>query len=192
MSGTAGTVALVNGTTALTCSRLRGLPTRVGRPRRLRRRGHQRAAPRAGRDQHRPRSSAPTRPTPTTTALTSPPAPPRPAPPTPACGGGTGDGDPGPLRIHDIQDTSWLAAHDGEQVTNVPGIVTGIRTAGSSRGYWIQDPDPDSTRPPARACSSSPRRPGSPSATRCSCPARSGTSIRCRAATPSRRRRTSR
>ena len=40
-------------------------------------------------------------------------------------GGGTGDGEPGPLRIHDIQDSSWLAAHNGEQVTNVPGIVTG-------------------------------------------------------------------
>ena len=60
-------------------------------------------------------------------------------------GGGTGDGDPGPLRIHDIQDSSWLAAHNGEQVTNVPGVVTGIRTTGSSRGYWIQDPDPDSS-----------------------------------------------
>ena len=60
-------------------------------------------------------------------------------------GGGTGEGDPGPLRIHDIQDSSWLAAHNGEQVTNVPGIVTAIRTAGSSRGYWIQDPDPDSS-----------------------------------------------
>ena len=49
-------------------------------------------------------------------------------------GGDTGEGDPGPLRIHDIQDSSWLAAHNGEQVTNVPGIVTGIRTTGSSRG----------------------------------------------------------
>src|SRR3954452_15521681 len=64
---------------------------------------------------------------------------------TNAGGGGTGEGDPGPLRIHDIQDSSWLAAHNGEQVTNVPGIVTAIRTAGSSRGYWIQDPDPDSS-----------------------------------------------
>ena len=60
-------------------------------------------------------------------------------------GGGTGDGEPGPLRIHDIQGSSWLAAHNGEQVTNVPGIVTGVRPTGSSRGYWIQDPDPDSS-----------------------------------------------
>ena len=26
----------------------------------------------------------------------------------------------------------------------MPGIVTGVRSAGSSKGYWIQDPDPDS------------------------------------------------
>ena len=28
-------------------------------------------------------------------------------------------------------------------MTNVPGIVTGVRAAGSSKGYWLQDPDPD-------------------------------------------------
>jgi len=63
-------------------------------------------------------------------------------------GGGddTGDGEPGPLRIHDIQDSRWLAAHNGEKVTNVPGIVTGVRTrSGSSRGFWIQDPEPDAS-----------------------------------------------
>jgi predicted extracellular nuclease len=60
-------------------------------------------------------------------------------------GGGTGEGEPGPLRIHDIQDSSWLAAHNGEQVTNVPGVVTGVRANGSSKGYWIQDPAPDSS-----------------------------------------------
>jgi uncharacterized protein len=60
-------------------------------------------------------------------------------------GGGTGEGEPGPLRIHDIQDSSWLAAHNNEQVTNVPGIVTAIRSAGSTRGYWIQDPTADSS-----------------------------------------------
>ena len=57
-------------------------------------------------------------------------------------GGGTGDGDPGPLRIHDIQDSSWLAAHNGEQVTNVPGIVTGIRTSGQQPR--LLDPGPRS------------------------------------------------
>jgi predicted extracellular nuclease len=59
-----------------------------------------------------------------------------------ATGGGTGTGDPGPLRIHDIQGTSFISPHDSEAVTNVPGIVTGIRTSGS-KGFWIQDPTPD-------------------------------------------------
>ncbi|MFB9834837.1 lamin tail domain-containing protein [Actinoallomurus acaciae] len=57
--------------------------------------------------------------------------------------GGGGGGEPGPLRIHDIQGASWISPHDDEQVTNVPGVVTAIRTSGSSRGYWIQDPTPD-------------------------------------------------
>jgi predicted extracellular nuclease len=57
--------------------------------------------------------------------------------------GGGGGGEPGPLRIHDIQGAGWVSPHDNEHVTNVPGIVTAIRTAGSSRGYWIQDPTPD-------------------------------------------------
>lgn len=50
---------------------------------------------------------------------------------------------PGPLRIHDIQSDTWLSPQNGKQVTNVPGIVTALRTSGS-KGYWIQDPAPDS------------------------------------------------
>ena len=50
---------------------------------------------------------------------------------------------PGPLRIHDIQGDSWLSPQARKAVTNVPGVVTGVRTSGS-RGFWIQDPDPDS------------------------------------------------
>ncbi len=70
------------------------------------------------------------------------------AAPTPAAanagsGGGGGGGEPGPLRIHDIQGGGWKTSHDGDQVTNVPGIVTAIRSAGS-KGYWIQDPTADS------------------------------------------------
>jgi uncharacterized protein len=71
--------------------------------------------------------------------------------PTPgaALGGGNGGGGtnppptPGPLRIHDIQGTSWITPDNGQTVTNVPGIVTALRTSGSSKGYWIQDPNPD-------------------------------------------------
>src|SRR6185437_7869260 len=70
-------------------------------------------------------------------------AAPTPGAPT-AGGGGGGDGTPGPLAIHDIQGTRFLSPQNGNTVTNVPGIVTGVRAVGSSKGYWIQDPNPDS------------------------------------------------
>ncbi|MGZ6696486.1 MAG: lamin tail domain-containing protein, partial [Solirubrobacteraceae bacterium] len=145
MSGTAGTVAVVNGTAALTCSDsaacqaasvdLVGYGTAALNE----------TAPAAGASntdsvQRKDAADSDNNSSDFTSGA-----------PTPGAtnvgggGGGTGDGDPGPLRIHDIQDSSWLAAHNGEQVTNVPGIVTGIRATGSSRGYWIQDPDPDSS-----------------------------------------------
>jgi predicted extracellular nuclease len=67
-------------------------------------------------------------------------------------GGGTGDPSPTPtptptptpgsLRIHDIQGTSRISPQNGKTVTNVPGVVTGVRSTGS-KGYWIQDPEPD-------------------------------------------------
>ena len=67
------------------------------------------------------------------------------AAPTPGTGiAGGPPPTPGPLRIHDIQGTAWVSPDNGQPVTNVPGIVTGLRTSGSSQGYWIQDPDPDS------------------------------------------------
>jgi predicted extracellular nuclease len=59
-------------------------------------------------------------------------------------GGGGGSTTPGDTRIHDIQGTSWISPLNNQKVTDVPGIVTGIRATGSSRGYWIQDPDADS------------------------------------------------
>ncbi|HEY7430208.1 MAG TPA: endonuclease/exonuclease/phosphatase family protein [Streptosporangiaceae bacterium] len=68
------------------------------------------------------------------------------AAPTPGAansGGGGGGGQPGPLAIHDIQGTSWLSPQNGKTVTNVPGVVTGVRATGSSKGYWIQDTNPD-------------------------------------------------
>jgi len=70
------------------------------------------------------------------------------AEPTPGAptggGGGGGGGTPGPLAIHDIQGTSFVSPQNGQTVTNVPGIVTAVRAAGSGKGYWIQDPNPDS------------------------------------------------
>ncbi|MCK8432541.1 endonuclease/exonuclease/phosphatase [Streptomyces sp. D2-8] len=47
------------------------------------------------------------------------------------------------VRIHDIQGSTRMSPYAGKQVTDVAGIVTGIRTYGSSRGFWIQDPSPD-------------------------------------------------
>ncbi|MFF3753739.1 lamin tail domain-containing protein [Streptomyces sp. NPDC002018] len=70
-------------------------------------------------------------PTPTPTGPTDPTDPPTPDP------------TPGPLRIHDIQGNTRLSPHADKAVTNVPGVVTGVRSTGSSRGFWIQDPRPD-------------------------------------------------
>ncbi|GAA1003295.1 hypothetical protein STXM2123_1243 [Streptomyces sp. F-3] len=47
------------------------------------------------------------------------------------------------VRIHDIQGTTRISPYAGRQVTDVAGIVTGVRTYGSSRGFWMQDPHPD-------------------------------------------------
>ncbi|MFD1659798.1 endonuclease/exonuclease/phosphatase family protein [Streptomyces caeni] len=47
------------------------------------------------------------------------------------------------VRIHDIQGTTRLSPLAGQKVTDVAGIVTGVRAYGSSKGFWIQDPTPD-------------------------------------------------
>lgn len=47
------------------------------------------------------------------------------------------------IRIHDVQGSTRISPYAGKQVTDVAGIVTGVRTYGSSRGFWIQDPTPD-------------------------------------------------
>lgn len=47
------------------------------------------------------------------------------------------------VRIHDIQGNTRLSPYAGKQVTDVAGIVTGVRGYGSSKGFWIQDPTPD-------------------------------------------------
>jgi predicted extracellular nuclease len=62
--------------------------------------------------------------------------------PTPGGSGTSGPPQPGPLRIHDIQGAGWVSPVNGQAVTNVPGIVTAVRTSGS-KGFWIQDPTPD-------------------------------------------------
>jgi uncharacterized protein len=144
MGGAAGTVALVNTATALTCADsaacqaasvdLVGYGTAVI--------NETAAAPAASNTDSVQRKDAADS---DNNANDFAAAAPTPGATNAGGGGGTGEGEPGPLRIHDIQDSSWLAAHNGEQVTNVPGIVTGVRANGSSKGYWIQDPAPDSS-----------------------------------------------
>ncbi|WP_434451755.1 endonuclease/exonuclease/phosphatase family protein [Lentzea sp. E54] len=59
-------------------------------------------------------------------------------------GGGNPDPDPDPdptpgdKRIHDIQGVTRISPLLGQKVTNVPGVVTGTRATGD-RGFWIQD-----------------------------------------------------
>ncbi|MFG3136282.1 endonuclease/exonuclease/phosphatase family protein [Streptomyces sp. NPDC048211] len=62
--------------------------------------------------------------------------------------GGTDPGDPGDptepgtVRVHDIQGITRVSPLDGKAVTGVPGVVTAVRTTGS-KGFWIQDTAPD-------------------------------------------------
>ncbi|TDT25952.1 hypothetical protein EV562_117116 [Streptomyces sp. BK208] len=49
----------------------------------------------------------------------------------------------GSVRVHDIQGSTRLSPYAGLQVTDVAGIVTGVRGYGSSKGLWMQDPRPD-------------------------------------------------
>ncbi len=46
-------------------------------------------------------------------------------------------------RIHDIQGSTRLSPLAGQQVSDVPGTVTAVRSFGSARGFWVQDPHPD-------------------------------------------------
>ncbi|MFH8569841.1 endonuclease/exonuclease/phosphatase family protein [Streptomyces sp. NPDC017993] len=46
-------------------------------------------------------------------------------------------------RIHDIQGSTRLSPLAGQQVSGVPGTVTAVRSFGSARGFWVQDPHPD-------------------------------------------------
>ena len=48
-----------------------------------------------------------------------------------------------PTRIHDIRGNSRISPLDGKTVSGVSGIVTAVRSQGSSKGFWLQDPKPD-------------------------------------------------
>ncbi|MGW4214923.1 endonuclease/exonuclease/phosphatase family protein [Lentzea sp. NPDC004789] len=151
MSATGGTIALVNGTAALTCktaadcaadSRIKDL---VGYGTAVVREGT--AAPALSNTTSASRgtgladtddNSADFKagdPSPTNSKGETP-------------GGGTPpdpDPVPGDKRVHDIQGVTRISPFLGQKVTNVPGVVTGTRATGD-RGFWIQDtvsPDND-------------------------------------------------
>ncbi|GGV51454.1 hypothetical protein GCM10010277_47180 [Streptomyces longisporoflavus] len=46
------------------------------------------------------------------------------------------------VQVHDIQGATRLSPLAGQQVTDVTGIVTGVRSYGS-KGFWLQDPEGD-------------------------------------------------
>ncbi|MEU6339917.1 endonuclease/exonuclease/phosphatase family protein [Streptomyces sp. NPDC046977] len=154
MSGTTGTIALVSGTTPLTCLTAAdcAADTRivdvVGYGTATVREGSPVAGASNTASVSRASSLADTdnnaadltagNPSPVNSAGQTPGGP----------GGDPGDpGDggptqPGTTRIHDIQGTTRVSPLKNQTVTGVPGIVTGVRTTGS-KGYWIQDPDVD-------------------------------------------------
>jgi predicted extracellular nuclease len=53
---------------------------------------------------------------------------------------------PGSTTIQDVQGTGFRSPLVGQTVSKVDGIVTATRSAGSSRGFWIQQAQPDVTR----------------------------------------------
>jgi predicted extracellular nuclease len=156
MSGTAGTVALVTGADPLTCltaadcaadPRIKDL---VGYGTAVVHEGGG-AAPGASNTASVARTAALTdtddnaadlaagAPTPQNSGgggSTTPPTTPATTPPTTT--------PPAEAKIHDIQGTSRLSPFAGKTVSGATGIVTGVRNYGSSRGYWVQDPQADS------------------------------------------------
>ncbi|MCX5558974.1 lamin tail domain-containing protein [Streptomyces sp. NBC_00038] len=153
MSATTGTIALVSGTTALTCKTAAdcAADTRivdlVGYGSAVVREG---SGPAAGASNTASVSRAGSLADTDDNAAdltTGAPSPYNSAGETAGSGDGDGGGDdgstePGTVRVHDIQGTTRLSPLAGQTVTRVPGIVTGVRTSGS-KGYWLQDPTAD-------------------------------------------------
>jgi predicted extracellular nuclease len=149
LSGTAATVALVQGTAALTCktaadcaadTRVKDL---VGFGGAVVREGN--AAPAASNTTSVARATSLADTDDNATDFTA-------GAPTPTntkgetTGGGGGPTGPPPVseKIHDIQGTTRLSPFKDQKVGDVTGIVTAIRAFGSSRGFWFTDPAPDS------------------------------------------------
>ncbi len=67
--------------------------------------------------------------------------------PTPTNSKGETPGDTGPppvtAKIHDIQGTTRISPFKDQKVAGVTGVVTALRTFGSARGFWLTDASPD-------------------------------------------------
>ncbi|WP_325050264.1 endonuclease/exonuclease/phosphatase family protein [Amycolatopsis panacis] len=146
MSATAGTVALVSGTDALTCKtaadcaadpRVKDLAGFGGA---VVREGTSAAAPSNGTSIARAASLADTDDNGADFTVGDPT-------PTNAKGETTGTGPEEPptaAKIHDIQGATRISPFKDKKVGDVTGVVTAVRTFGSSRGFWFTDPKPDS------------------------------------------------
>jgi predicted extracellular nuclease len=157
MSGTAGTVALVFGSTALTCktaSDCNADPTVVDLL------GYGTAVVHAGAGDAPPTAngtSSQRKNNPVvntgdnsadfTTAAPTPGAVNGAAPTGPDCSATPTPTEcvPGDTTVQDVQGDGFLSPLRGQTVDKVPGIVTAVRS-GSSSGYWIQEADPDVSR----------------------------------------------
>ena len=80
-------------------------------------------------------------PTPAGAGTTPPPPPPgcSSTPTPPEC-------IPGTTTIQDVQGTGFLSPLVGQTVSKVEGIVTALGGANSSKGFWMQEAHPDTTR----------------------------------------------
>ncbi len=146
MSATAGTIALVSGTTALTCKtaadcaadpRIKDL---VGFGTATVREGNPTAAPANSTSVARGTTLADTDDNAADFTVGDPS-------PTNTKGETAGGGDPGepgtPAKIHEIQGTTRISPFKDKKVSDVTGVVTATRTFGSVRGFWLTDPNPD-------------------------------------------------
>ncbi len=48
-----------------------------------------------------------------------------------------------PIAIHDVQGTGHVSPRAGQAVTLLPAVVTALRTVEGTRGFYLQDPNPD-------------------------------------------------
>ncbi|MFI0819885.1 endonuclease/exonuclease/phosphatase family protein [Streptomyces sp. NPDC021098] len=69
----------------------------------------------------------------------------------PSSASASADASADAVRVHDIQGSARISPLAGKQVTDVPGTVTAVRSFGSSRGFWIQDPRPDADQATSEA-----------------------------------------